>query len=239
MYRILLLVTLAPALFSAGFQSSDLLKLRSVGSVQFSPDGSRIAYTITRNDLPAPPDRAALDHDHCRRKIDLPERRRRAIRESRMVAGREMDRLFRPAGRKIRPHRALGRMAATKKYLGPLEGTNAPLPTTGKTMTWSPDGKQIAYVSAQPGPETADATGDPIVITRYLYKPTAAEGNSALQRQQAPAHFRGRCRERQIPPAHQRHALRAFHRMVARRTTDRLRLQSRAERRSVLQLRSC
>jgi len=27
-----------------------------------------------------------------------------------------------------------------------------------------------------PGPETADATGDPIVITRYLYKPDAAEG---------------------------------------------------------------
>jgi len=42
MYRILLLVTLAPALFSAGFQSSDLLKFRSVGSVQFSPDGSKI-----------------------------------------------------------------------------------------------------------------------------------------------------------------------------------------------------
>ena len=29
-----------------------------------------------------------------------------------------------------------------------------------------------------PGPETADATGDPIVITRYLYKPDAAEGNT-------------------------------------------------------------
>jgi dipeptidyl aminopeptidase/acylaminoacyl peptidase len=27
-----------------------------------------------------------------------------------------------------------------------------------------------------PGPETADATGDPMVITRYLYKPDAAEG---------------------------------------------------------------
>ncbi|HEV2447303.1 MAG TPA: prolyl oligopeptidase family serine peptidase, partial [Candidatus Sulfopaludibacter sp.] len=40
------------------------------------------------------------------------------------------------------------------------------------------DAKQIAYVSAQPGPETADATGDPVVITRYLYKPTATEGNS-------------------------------------------------------------
>ena len=26
------------------------------------------------------------------------------------------------------------------------------------------------------GPETADAIGDPVVITRYLYKPDASEG---------------------------------------------------------------
>ncbi len=65
-----------------------------------------------------------------------------------------------------------------KRFLAAIDGTNSPLPTTGKTVAWSPNSKQIAYVSAQPGPETADATGDPIVITRYLYKPTATEGNS-------------------------------------------------------------
>ncbi len=59
-----------------------------------------------------------------------------------------------------------------------MTGTNSPLPTTGKTVAWSPDGKRIAFVSSVPGPETADATGDPIVITRYLYKPDAAEGNT-------------------------------------------------------------
>ena len=66
----------------------------------------------------------------------------------------------------------------SKRFLTTLEGTNSPLPTTGKIMAWSPDGRQIAYISGQPGPETADATGDPIVITRYLYKPTASEGDS-------------------------------------------------------------
>ena len=45
-------------------------------------------------------------------------------------------------------------------------------------MAWAPDGKRIAFVSSTPGPETADAAGDPIVITRYLYKPDAAEGNT-------------------------------------------------------------
>ena len=44
------------------------------------------------------------------------------------------------------------------------------------TPSWSPDGKRLAFVSATPGPETADASGDPVVITRYLYKPDAAEG---------------------------------------------------------------
>ncbi|MEP7363970.1 MAG: S9 family peptidase [Acidobacteriota bacterium] len=42
----------------------------------------------------------------------------------------------------------------------------------------SPDGRRIAFVSAVPGPETADATGDPVVIMRYLYKPDAGEGNT-------------------------------------------------------------
>lgn len=65
-----------------------------------------------------------------------------------------------------------------KRFLTATEETNSPLPTTGQTVAWSPDSRQIAYVSAQPGPETAEAGGDPVVITRYLYKPDAAEGNS-------------------------------------------------------------
>src|ERR1700733_14146565 len=52
MYRFMLLVGLAPSVFPTGFQSADLLKLRAVGAVQISPDGSKIAYTVTRNDSP-------------------------------------------------------------------------------------------------------------------------------------------------------------------------------------------
>ena len=57
-----------------------------------------------------------------------------------------------------------------KRFLTALENTNSPLPTTGKIMAWSPDTRQIAYVSAQPGPETADATGDP--ADPMTYQPT-------------------------------------------------------------------
>jgi dipeptidyl aminopeptidase/acylaminoacyl peptidase len=60
--------------------------------------------------------------------------------------------------------------------LAPVGGTNHPLPSNGERLAWSPDGKQVAFISAVPGPETEHADGDPMVITRYLYKPTASEG---------------------------------------------------------------
>src|SRR5580700_7870797 len=38
-----------------GLTSADLYKLHSVGDVQLSPDGSRIAYAVTNNDQPGRP----------------------------------------------------------------------------------------------------------------------------------------------------------------------------------------
>src|SRR5207244_5292964 len=61
-------------------------------------------------------------------------------------------------------------------FLASLSGTNSPLPGTGKDFTWSSDGKQLAFISSTPGAEAAEASGDPMVITRYLYKPDAGEG---------------------------------------------------------------
>ena len=63
------------------------------------------------------------------------------------------------------------------RFIAPVRGTNHPLPSSGADLAWSPDGRQIAFISATDGPE-ADANGDPMVITRYLYKPTAAEGST-------------------------------------------------------------
>src|SRR5207245_11678346 len=61
-------------------------------------------------------------------------------------------------------------------FLASPEGTNSPLPGAGKDFAWSPDGKQLAFISSTPGAEAAEASGDPMVITRYLYKPDAGEG---------------------------------------------------------------
>jgi dipeptidyl aminopeptidase/acylaminoacyl peptidase len=56
------------------------------------------------------------------------------------------------------------------------EGSNSPLPGMGNQISWSPEGKQIAYISSTPDDRAAEVSGDPLVITRYLYKPDAGEG---------------------------------------------------------------
>jgi len=174
---LLLLFALGATAFPGGFQSSDLLKLRSVGVVQFSPDGARIAYTVTRNDLGLKPTgqlwvmTLAGRKSICLSTANEPSGEPEWSPDGKWIAfsGAAGDRrgliVARPDG-------------SERRYLAPLEGTNTPLPNTGKRIAWSPDGKRIAYVTAQPGPETADATGDPVVITRYLYKPTAGEGDT-------------------------------------------------------------
>jgi len=158
-----------------GLQSSDLLRLRSVGDVKFSPDGSRIAYTIINNDGPGRPYSQLWIMTVSDQK------------SIRLAADKEgsSNPEWSPDGRQIAYDGRVGGKSglvvanadgSNARFLAPVQGTNSPLPSTGKTVAWSPDGKRIAFVSAVPGPETQDATGDPVVITRYLYKPDAGEG---------------------------------------------------------------
>src|SRR5262249_23045255 len=63
------------------------------------------------------------------------------------------------------------------RFITPVSGTNHVLPSMGERVSWSPDGKRLAFGPGEAGPEE-DANGDPMVITRYSYKPTASEGLS-------------------------------------------------------------
>jgi dipeptidyl aminopeptidase/acylaminoacyl peptidase len=172
-----LLVLLISAPFSGaqGLNSSDLSRLRSVGSVELSPDGRRIAYGVTMRDRPGRPWGQLWIMD-----VD--------IKKSARVGG-EKDSgggpLWSPDGKWLAFQGHQGEKGglfvarpdgSEVTFLASPEGTNSPLPGTGKEFTWSPDGKQLAFISSTPGAEAAEASGDPMVITRYLYKPDAGEG---------------------------------------------------------------
>ncbi|HEY6945692.1 MAG TPA: S9 family peptidase [Candidatus Acidoferrum sp.] len=172
-----LIVLLGMAQFAAaqGLTSSDLSKLRSVGGMALSPDGRHLAYSVAMRDEPGRPYgqlwvmdvttqksiRFGGDKDRSGGAVWSPD--------GKWVAffGRLGDKhglmIAKPDGRDV-------------AVLAAPEGTNSPLPGTGNEVAWSPDGKQIAYISSTPDSRAAEASGDPMVITRYLYKPDAGEG---------------------------------------------------------------
>jgi len=160
---------------SRTFTSTDLYKLRSAGAVSLSPDGSRLAYTINRNDGAGRPySQLAV--------MTLTDGRSVSFSKEKDASGAGE---WSPDGQWIAYSGKFGDQSGLivahadgsgAKFLSKLEWTNSPLPTTGKRFAWSPDSKRLAFVNAVPGPETAEATGDPIVITRYLYKPDYDEG---------------------------------------------------------------
>jgi dipeptidyl aminopeptidase/acylaminoacyl peptidase len=157
-----------------GLTTADLGALRGLGDVRPSPDGARVAYVVTRNDSPGRPRSEVWIRDVTRGT---------ATRLGTDATGASSPR-WSPDGASIA---FIGRVGDSSgvataradgtapRFLAPVTGTNHVLPSTGDQLAWSPDGKQLAYVSSTPGPE-ADANGDPMVITRYSYKPTATEG---------------------------------------------------------------
>jgi dipeptidyl aminopeptidase/acylaminoacyl peptidase len=154
--------------------SSDLSRLRSVGSVALSPDGNYVAYTITMRDQPG---RASSQLWV----IDLSTEKNVRLGGDKAASGPVWSSdskwiAFRGSDGEKRGLMIAHPDGSGVTFLAALAGTNSPLPETGKEVAWSPDGKQIAFVSSTPGEGAAEASGDPMVITRYLYKPDAGEG---------------------------------------------------------------
>jgi dipeptidyl aminopeptidase/acylaminoacyl peptidase len=160
---------------ASGLQSQDLYHFRSVSEVEISPDGRHIAYAVTMYDRPGRPYTQIWIMDVATQKA------------ARIGSEKETSSHPRwsPDGKLIAflggPNDKSGLMYAQadgskETFLAATSSSNSPLPGQGATFSWSPDSKSIVYVSATPGPETQEASGDPMVITRYLYKPTAGEG---------------------------------------------------------------
>src|SRR6266850_4565633 len=171
------LLASAPDGAAQGLVSNDISRLRSVGSAEVSPDGRRIAYTIVMRDRPGRPYGQLWI-------MDLGTQKFARVGGEKDAAGGP---LWSSDGKSLAFEGGIadksGLFVARADgsditFLASTNGTNSPLPGTGKEFTWSPDGKQIAFISSTPGKEAAEASGDPRVITRYLYKPDAGEGTT-------------------------------------------------------------
>jgi dipeptidyl aminopeptidase/acylaminoacyl peptidase len=172
---LLALLTISPCCAAQGLTSNELSKLRSVGAVALSPDGRHLAYSVAMRDEPGRPYGQLWVMDVTTQK---------SVR-----FGGDKDRsggaVWSPDGKWIAFFGKLGDKhglmiarpdGSDVTVLASPEGTNSPLPGTGNEVAWSPDGKKIAYISSTPDSRAAEASGDPMVITRYPYKPDAGEG---------------------------------------------------------------
>lgn len=158
----LVLFAVATSVLGSGLLNQDLYRFRSVGEVEFSPDGRHVAYVVTMNDRPGRPYTQTWIMDLANRRSTQIGSEKEATSHPRwspdgkMIAfiGGEEDKtelIYAQAdGSKVTP-------------LTQVANTNSPLPEQGKMFTWSPDSKSIAYVSATPGPEAQEASGDPMV----------------------------------------------------------------------------
>lgn len=162
---------------STGLQPADLHALRSVREVAIRPDGSAIVYTELDPSGPGQPQSRLLIWEKS-------TGRSRPFRESGLPG---LHPRWSPDGEKVaflgNADGKLGLIVADARggnevLLADVVATNHPLPSAGERLAWAPDSRSIAFVSATPGPESEEASGDPVVIRRYLYKPTASEGNT-------------------------------------------------------------
>jgi dipeptidyl aminopeptidase/acylaminoacyl peptidase len=165
-----------------GFTPADVHALKSVGDVQISPDASRVAYVVLSNERSGRSStglwvysRASGTHVQAgdgRDRVSTP----RWSPDNRWIAY-----LGRPDGR---PGLVLVRvdddLVSDPEFVIPVTTTNHPLPHTGEPFAWSPGSSRLAYVTAMPGPEPDEGNGDPVVISRYAYKPPTAEGPGRL-----------------------------------------------------------
>jgi dipeptidyl aminopeptidase/acylaminoacyl peptidase len=171
----LILIVASSLGHAQGLQAADLPRFRSVGDVALSPDGRSVAYTVTMRDQPGRPSAQLW-------LMDVASQKATRVGGDKASASEPH---WSPDGKWVAFVGADGSQdglwtvhgdGSELAFIAPIVSSNAPLPELGQSLTWSPDSKQVAYVNSVPGPETADATGDPMVFTRYLYHATATEG---------------------------------------------------------------
>ena len=150
---------------------ADVFHLRSAADPQLSPDGRQVLFTVEYRDRSGVPytriwiaDRVAGKARPWGSEPGLEGSAPRWSPDGSRVA------FLGHAGEDRRGILVANADGSGLRLLAEVMDTNHPLSRVGDRLAWSPDGTRIAFVSATPGPEP-EMEADPIVITRYLYRP--------------------------------------------------------------------
>jgi dipeptidyl aminopeptidase/acylaminoacyl peptidase len=147
-------------------EATDLHHLRAVNDPRLSPDGRTVLFSVQYHDRVGRPYSRIWQGD-LRSGTTAPWGADGGIQGS--------SARWSPDGKRV-AYRAEGGIhvadatGGNARLLAPVEDTNHPLPRAGKDFVWSPDGSTIAFVSAVASADPP-MEHDPIVITRYLYRP--------------------------------------------------------------------
>ena len=151
-----------------GVKVEDISQLQSVGTVQFSPDGNRLLFNTVRRDRPE----GAYSETWIR---NLSTEKTIKLNGSRAHWSPDGNLIAYTGWHKDRYGIIVSHSDGSKPvFLAGVLNTNHPLPSRGANLSWGPDSRRIAFVSATPGPDPPHTRGGPIVIQRYLYKPPSS-----------------------------------------------------------------
>lgn len=141
-------VLLVPGIGFAQLKPEQTLNRRPISELRFSPDGNRVALTVSE-----PP-----KGSNRSRHIWILDVRTREVRQFTNSAKSEFAPRWSPDGRRLAF--LSDREEATQIYLLPTDGGEAVRLTEGKNgaraFEWSPDGKQIAFLAPEPKTEAEE-----------------------------------------------------------------------------------